>query len=226
MLVTGALLVTSATALAGGLTLEERVQRLERQKEMAPAPARPVDTSGLSQRIDALEAALKKAPFGLKIGGMVVTSYLYDFNNPDSRLVSLRSFDRNDNTFSLDLFQLQVSREPGDDGVGFVTKVNFGKTAERMASDWDGDGSVGNVVEEQQLDRARGGVHHLQLPRPAGARLQGRQVRHPGRRRGDRVAAELQHQPLAGVQLGDSLHPHRRARDLQDRLRQRHPRAW
>ncbi len=148
MLVTGALLVTSATALAGGLTLEERVQRLERQKEMAPAPARPVDTSGLSQRIDALEAALKKAPFGLKIGGMVVTSYLYDFNNPDSRLVSLRSFDRNDNTFSLDLFQLQVSREPGDDGVGFVTKVNFGKTAERMASDWDGDGSVGNVVEE------------------------------------------------------------------------------
>ncbi len=30
-----------------------------------------------------------------------------------------------------------------------MTKVNFGKTAERMAADWDGDGTVGNVAEEQ-----------------------------------------------------------------------------
>jgi len=27
--------------------------------------------------------------------------------------------------------------------------VNFGKVAERMAADWDGNGSVGNVAEEQ-----------------------------------------------------------------------------
>jgi len=49
----------------------------------------------------------------------------------------------------LDLFQLEVSRAPGEDGVGFVTKVNFGKLAERMASDWDGNGTIGNVAEEQ-----------------------------------------------------------------------------
>ena len=53
------------------------------------------------------------------------------------------------NSFVLDLFQLQVSRAPGEDGVGFVTKVNFGKLAERMAADWDGDGTIGNVAEEQ-----------------------------------------------------------------------------
>jgi hypothetical protein len=135
----------------GGLTLEERVQRLERRGEMPP-PAPAPDTSGLQSRLDALEAAIKKPPFGLTIGGMVVGSYLYDLNDPqdgNKGTVGLRAFDKDHNTFSLDLFQLQVSRAPGDNGVGFVTKVNFGKTAERMASDWDGDGTVGNVAEEQ-----------------------------------------------------------------------------
>ncbi len=133
----------------GGLTLEERVQRLERRGEMAPPPAAAPEPSGIQERIDALEAAIKKPPFGLKIGGMVVTSYLYDFNRPDSDTVSLRALDKDHNTFSLDLFQLQLSREPGEDGVGFGAKLNFGKTAERMASDWDGDGTIGNAAEEQ-----------------------------------------------------------------------------
>ncbi|MBI3768170.1 MAG: outer membrane beta-barrel protein [Deltaproteobacteria bacterium] len=132
----------------GGLTLEERVQRLERRGEM---PAAATDTSGLQARLDALEAAIKKPPFGLTVGGMVVGSYLYDLNDPqaNSNSVGLRGFDKDHNTFSLDLFQLQISRAPGENGVGFVTKVNFGKTAERMAADWDGDGTVGNVAEEQ-----------------------------------------------------------------------------
>jgi len=134
-----------------GLTLEERVQRLERQKEM-PAPATAnCCPSGLQERLDALEAAIKKPPFGLTIGGMVVTSYQYDLNDPKghNNVVGLRAFDRDHNTFNLDLFQLQVSRAPGENGVGFVTKINFGKTAERMASDWDGNGTIGNVAEEQ-----------------------------------------------------------------------------
>jgi Putative beta-barrel porin-2, OmpL-like. bbp2 len=135
----------------GGLTLEERVQRLERRAEMPPPAAAPAP-SNLQERLDALEAAIKKPPFGLTIGGMIVGSYLYDLNDPqdgNANTVGLRGFDRDHNTFSLDLFQLQVSRAPGENGVGFVTKVNFGKTAERMAADWDGDGSIGNVAEEQ-----------------------------------------------------------------------------
>ena len=149
MMLAGAMFAYGTTAHAeGGLTLEERVERLERQKEMAPAAA-PAEPSGLGERIDALEASLKAGPFGLKIGGMIVTSYMWDTNRPESDIVSLRAFDKDHNSFSLDLFQLQVSREPGDNGVGFLTKVNFGKTAERMAADWDGDGTIGNVSEEQ-----------------------------------------------------------------------------
>jgi len=150
----GAILAIATLAVSvpagaeGGLTLEERVQRLERRAEMPPPAAAP---SGLQERLDALEAAIKKPPFGLSIGGMVVGSYLYDMNDPKGHngTVGLRSFDRDHNSFTLDLFQLQVSRAPGENGVGFVTKLNVGKVAERMASDWDGDGSVGNVAEEQ-----------------------------------------------------------------------------
>jgi hypothetical protein len=145
----GTLAIGARAYAEGGLTLEERVQRLERRGEM---PAAATDTSGLQKRLDALEAAIKKPPFGLTIGGMVVGSYLYDINDPqegNKGTVGLRSFDKDHNTFSLDLFQLQVSRAPGENGVGFVTKVNFGKVAERMAADWDGDGTIGNVAEEQ-----------------------------------------------------------------------------
>jgi hypothetical protein len=144
----GTLAIGARAYAEGGLTLEERVQRLERRGEMPAAVAAP---SNLQERLDALEAAIKKPPFGLTIGGMVVGSYLYDVNDPqvNKNSVGLRAFDKDHNTFSLDLFQLQVSRAPGENGVGFVTKVNFGKTAERMASDWDGDGTIGNVAEEQ-----------------------------------------------------------------------------
>jgi hypothetical protein len=117
-----------------------------------PPPAPAPDVSGLQSRIDALEAAMKKNPLGLTIGGMIVGSYIYNLNDPqegNSGTNIYRVFDKDHNTFSLDLFQLQVSRAPGENGVGFVTKVNFGKVAERMASDWDGDGTVGNVAEEQ-----------------------------------------------------------------------------
>jgi hypothetical protein len=145
-----ATLAVGTTAQAGGLTLEERVQRLERRGEMPPAAA-PAPQSDLQERLDALEAAFKKLPWNLTIGGMVVGSYQYDLNDPreHNNVVGLRAFDREHNSFTLDLFQLQVSRAPGENGVGFVTKVDFGKVAERIASDWDGDGTVGNVAEEQ-----------------------------------------------------------------------------
>ena len=140
-------LTFAATAGAeGGLTLEERVQRLERKGEM---PAGCCDTSELQKRLDQIEAHIKNLPFGIKLGGGIATSYQYNLNDPDSDITSLRSFDKDHNSFSLDLFQLQISRAPGEDGVGFMTKVNFGKIAERMASDWDGDGTIGNVAEEQ-----------------------------------------------------------------------------
>ncbi len=149
----GTLALGARAYAEGGLTLEERVQRLERQREMPPPAVAPApELSGLQSRIDALEAALKKNPLGLTIGGMIVGSYLYNLNDPQQGNKGTnidRVFDKDHNTFSLDLFQLQVSRAPGENGVGFVTKINFGKVAERMAADWDGDGTIGNVAEEQ-----------------------------------------------------------------------------
>jgi hypothetical protein len=144
--VVGSLSFSVPAGAEGGLTLEERVERLERRGEL---PAASTDTSELQRRLDQIEAHIKNLPFGLKLGGGIATSYQYNLNDPDSNTTSLRAFDRDHNSIVLDLFQLEVSRAPGEDGVGFVTKVNFGKTAERMASDWDGDGTVGNVSEEQ-----------------------------------------------------------------------------
>jgi hypothetical protein len=138
----------NAVRAEGGLTLEERVERLERKMEVPPPAGQPYDDSGLQSRLDALEGHIKNLPFGLKLGGMVVTSYMYDFNDPDSDQASLRSLDRDSNSFSLDLVQLEVSREPNEYGVGFMTKLNIGKVAERMASDWDGDGTIGGTSEE------------------------------------------------------------------------------
>ena len=144
--VVGSLSFSVPAGAEGGLTLEERVERLERKGEM---PAGCCDTSELQRRLDQIEAHIKNLPFGIKLGGGIATSYQYNLNDPDSDITSLRSFDKDHNSFSLDLFQLQISRAPGEDGVGFMTKVNFGKIAERMASDWDGDGTIGNVAEEQ-----------------------------------------------------------------------------
>ncbi|MCC6767107.1 MAG: porin [Deltaproteobacteria bacterium] len=139
------LAVATDARAEGGLTLEERLERLERKGE----PAGCCDTSELQRRLDQIEAHIKHLPFGIKLGGGIATSYKYDFNDPDSKRISLRSFDQDHNSFVLDLFQLQISRAPGDDGVGFVTKVDFGKLAERLGTDWDGDGTSGNVAEEQ-----------------------------------------------------------------------------
>ena len=146
-LLLASLFIATNAGAEGGLTLEERVERLERKGELPAAGC--CDTSELQKRLDQIEAHIKNLPFGIKLGGGIATSYMYDFNDPDSNIASLRAFDRDSNSFVIDLFQLQVSRAPGEDGVGFVTKVNFGKLAERMAADWDGDGTIGNVAEEQ-----------------------------------------------------------------------------
>jgi hypothetical protein len=139
--VVGSLSFSIPVGAEGGLTLEERVERLERRGELPAAAS--TDTSELQRRLDQIEAHIKNLPFGIKLGGGIATSYMYDFNNPDSHNVSLRAFDRDSNSIVLDLFQLEVSRAPGEDGVGFVTKVNFGKLAERSSSDWHGDGKPG-----------------------------------------------------------------------------------
>jgi len=147
LLLAGLFIATNAWA-EGGLTLEERVERLERKGELPQKEC--CDMSDIQKRLDQIEAHIKNLPFGIKLGGGISTLYQYDLNDPAGHngVVSLRGFDKDHNTFTADLFQLQVSRAPGEDGVGFLTKVNFGKTAERMAADWNGDGTIGGTAEE------------------------------------------------------------------------------
>ena len=152
-----------ASGAEGGLTLEERVERLERRGETAGKEC--CDTSELQRRLDQIEAHIKNLPFGIKLGGGIATSYQYNFNDPDSNITSLRAFDRDHNSFVLDLFQLQISRAPGEDGVGFVTKVNFGKTAERMAVGLGRRRHRRQRRRGAELGRAAGRLHHLQLRR-------------------------------------------------------------
>ncbi len=135
--------------------LEDQVSRLKEQ----PAPAAVVSPTTaeccdpIDKRLTAVEEGLGLLK-GIEFGGMVYSSYTYNFNEPDSRENSLRIFDKRHNSFSFDLFQLQIAKQ-SDSGIGFASVLNFGKTASGMASDWTGDGSFegpeeGNDFEVQE----------------------------------------------------------------------------
>jgi hypothetical protein len=74
---------------------------------------------------------------GVHIHGLVDGTYDYNFNLPNTtpilsssgRVNQLREFDVDANSFNFQQFNLHIDRTM-DGGVGFVTDLNFGKTAE------------------------------------------------------------------------------------------------
>ncbi len=70
---------------------------------------------------------------GVHIHGMVDASYEYNMNHPgltsSNRTNQFRAFDTDANGFQLSQFNLHIDRTV-EGGVGFVTDINFGKTAE------------------------------------------------------------------------------------------------
>lgn len=82
-------------------------------------------------------------------------AYLWDFNNPPAgSLLSVHSLEHhNDGTPAIG--QLEVAR-PGDGWFipGFEVKLDFGKTARNIKSDWNGDGAVnrGDIFETNDFD--------------------------------------------------------------------------
>jgi hypothetical protein len=64
---------------------------------------------------------------------------------------SLRSLDQEHNSFTLDLFQLAISKE-GPGGLAFASKLDFGKTAQRIVSDWNGDGALSDSEETNDFE--------------------------------------------------------------------------
>lgn len=120
--------------------LENEVTRLKQQEApMAEAPmAEAPDASAMmDKRLTALESGLGLLK-GIEFGGMAYASYNYNFNTPGSGNNDLRIFDVNHNNFTMDLLQLEVSKQT-DSGIGFHTVLDYGKTAGLIQSDWDGE---------------------------------------------------------------------------------------
>ena len=91
----------------------------------------------LTGRVEALESDVLGLN-GFQFGGLMYGSYNYNFNSPDSGSNELRIFDQNHNDFTMDLLQLEVSKET-ESGIGFHTVLDYGKTAGLIQSDWGGD---------------------------------------------------------------------------------------
>ena len=115
--------------------LEGEVSRLkEGPGENGEAGAGVMD---LTNRVESLEGGLLGLN-GFQFGGLAYGSYNYNFNSPGSRSNDLRIFDTEHNNFTMDLLQLEVSKET-ESGIGFHTVLDYGKTAGLIQSDWGGD---------------------------------------------------------------------------------------
>jgi hypothetical protein len=135
--------------------MQERIKQLEdevRQLKAAQPPPSAAAAPEVDERLKKLEDGLSLLR-GLKFGGMVYGSYNYNFNNPDSKNNDLRVFDTRANNFTLDLAQIAISKEE-EGGIGFMTKLNFGRTSRFIASDWNGDGTFSNGTDNFELEEA------------------------------------------------------------------------
>ncbi|MGE0825793.1 MAG: porin [Candidatus Binatia bacterium] len=136
--------------------MQERIKQLEdevRQLKSTPAPS-PVAAapSGLEDRITKLEEGWGLLSH-LKFGGMIYSSYNYNFNNPDSRNNDLRIFDTKANNFTFDFAQLSVAKEE-EGGVGFKLLLDYGRTARGITSDWNGEGDLSNGTDNFEVQEA------------------------------------------------------------------------
>jgi hypothetical protein len=114
--------------------LEERVRAIERRLDQQQK-GDAAEKKTVSQRIEAIEKEVKDAQqsvadkLGVEIHGFVAGNYNYNFNSPDSRTNRIHVFDEDANTFALDQANLHFQRSKPE-GLGFVTDLDFGKTAE------------------------------------------------------------------------------------------------
>ncbi|MDH4101282.1 MAG: porin [Nitrospirota bacterium] len=132
--------------------LQKRLEQVEQRQ--APATPRPTAAehkgaeekggATLSDRLAAVEERVKampELPGGIKISGLLDTSYTYNFNRPDNYYVggtrytdknrknSYRVFDTEADSFNVDLFELVVEKPLAEKGdAGFRVDLNVGET--------------------------------------------------------------------------------------------------
>ena len=122
--------------------MQQRINELEGEVSRLKEGAGESGEAGngvmdLTNRVEALEGDLLGLN-GFQFGGLVYGSYNYNFNSPDSGSNNMRIFDQNHNDFTMDLLQLEVSKET-ESGVGFHAVLDYGETAGLIQSDWGGD---------------------------------------------------------------------------------------
>ena len=136
--------------------MQERIKQLEGEvqqlKGAPPGAVVAAPSNGYDDRIKKLEDGLGLLN-GLKFGGMIYSSYNYNYNSPDSHINDLRIFDNRANNFTFDLAQISVSKEE-EGGVGFKLLLDYGHTAKLIASDWNGDGSFSNGTDNFEVEEA------------------------------------------------------------------------
>lgn len=122
--------------------MQQRIDELEAKVQELEAPAEASDgaasVADLTSRVESLEGGLMDGLNGFQFGGLVYGSYNHNFNNPDGRGNNLRIFDQKHNNFTMDLLQLEVSKET-ESGVGFYSVLDYGETAGLIQSNWGGD---------------------------------------------------------------------------------------
>jgi putative OmpL-like beta-barrel porin-2 len=105
----------------GGMAYAQEAPAETAAEEPAkPSPWSPVEAVGLA-------GPLKD--YGWEIHGLIAANYTYNFNEPRSDKNGLLLMNRKHDHFDLDLANIRIQRSV-DGGIGFVTDLNFGKTAE------------------------------------------------------------------------------------------------
>ena len=122
--------------------MQQRIDELEGEvSRLKEGPGENVEAGNgimdLTNRVESLEGGLLGLN-GFQFGGLMYGSYNYNFNSPDSGSNNMRIFDQNHNDFTMDLLQLEVSKET-ESGVGFHAVLDYGETAGLIQSDWGGD---------------------------------------------------------------------------------------
>ena len=118
------------------------VKQIQQAIAVAPPPTNTAPKS-IGEHVSVVEQELGDVRktlsdhLGVHIHGLVDGTYDYNINEPNTtpilsssgRVNQLRAFDVDANSFNLQQFNLHIDRT-ADGGVGFVTDLNFGKTAE------------------------------------------------------------------------------------------------
>ena len=126
--------------------MQQRINELEGEVSRLKGDAGENGEAGngimdLTNRVESLEGGLLGLN-GFQFGGLMYGSYNYNFNSPDSGSNNMRIFDQNHNDFTMDLLQLEVSKET-ESGVGFHAVLDYGETAGLIQSDWGGSSDCG-----------------------------------------------------------------------------------